>query len=127
LRELLRATDTDVEIRLRRVPNDAAARRERFLGSPTVRIDGDDVEPGARAVNSCGRCGSQDAPSSVWRTREARRCQPGRLTLLKHVDHPFKAPIAEWHKDQLREPLLAEHYGALPSRHRSLAMVARAA
>ena len=47
LRELLGEAGVDAEIELRRVQDDAVAERERFLGSPTVRIDGRDVEPGA--------------------------------------------------------------------------------
>jgi Alkylmercury lyase len=47
LRELLGEAGVNAEIELRRVPDDAVAERERFLGSPTVRIDGRDVEPGA--------------------------------------------------------------------------------
>ena len=35
------------ELRLVNVPDPDAAKRLRFLGSPTVRIDGRDVEPGA--------------------------------------------------------------------------------
>jgi len=35
------------EIRLVRVADIAAAERLRFLGSPTVRVNGHDVEPGA--------------------------------------------------------------------------------
>jgi len=34
-------------VRLVRVPDLEAAERLRFLGSPTVRVDGRDVEPGA--------------------------------------------------------------------------------
>jgi hypothetical protein len=37
----------DPELRLVDVPDPAAAERERFLGSPTIRVDGRDVEPGA--------------------------------------------------------------------------------
>ncbi|MCW3068045.1 MAG: Alkylmercury lyase [Solirubrobacterales bacterium] len=48
LRQLLRAAGTDADVQLRRVADDEAAQRERFIGSPTVRIDGRDVEPGAR-------------------------------------------------------------------------------
>lgn len=47
LRELLHRAGIPAEIELRRVPDQAAADRERFLGSPTVRVDGRDVEPGA--------------------------------------------------------------------------------
>ncbi|HET8605470.1 MAG TPA: hypothetical protein VFL66_00420 [Gaiellaceae bacterium] len=35
------------ELRLVNVPDAEAARRLRFLGSPSVRVDGRDVEPGA--------------------------------------------------------------------------------
>ena len=35
------------EVRLVRVDTLEAAERERFLGSPTVRVDGEDVDPGA--------------------------------------------------------------------------------
>jgi hypothetical protein len=47
LRQLLRAAGTDDEVQLRRIADADAAQRERFIGSPTVRIDGRDVEPGA--------------------------------------------------------------------------------
>jgi hypothetical protein len=47
LRELLRSMGADDQIELRRISDERAARRERFLGSPTVRVDGHDVEPGA--------------------------------------------------------------------------------
>jgi hypothetical protein len=36
-----------VDIRLERVGSEDEAERLRFLGSPTVRVDGRDVEPGA--------------------------------------------------------------------------------
>jgi hypothetical protein len=35
------------DIELVEVPDDEAATRLRFLGSPTVRVEGQDVEPGA--------------------------------------------------------------------------------
>ncbi len=37
----------EADIRLVNVPDSESARRLRFLGSPTVRIGGRDVEPGA--------------------------------------------------------------------------------
>jgi hypothetical protein len=46
------ASDTDIE--LLRIEDAEAAERERFLGSPTVRIDGLDVEPGADARTDFG-------------------------------------------------------------------------
>lgn len=47
LREIMDATGVSNEIDLRRITDDEAARRERFLGSPTVRVNGRDVEPDA--------------------------------------------------------------------------------
>ncbi len=45
LRELLTSAGIDDEIELQRVETIEAAERERFLGSPTLRIDGRDVDP----------------------------------------------------------------------------------
>jgi hypothetical protein len=47
LRELASETGAEERIELRRIESPEAAERERFLGSPTVRVDGTDVEPGA--------------------------------------------------------------------------------
>ena len=38
---------TELELRIVQVVDSDAALRERFLGSPTIRVDGRDVEPGA--------------------------------------------------------------------------------
>jgi hypothetical protein len=47
LRALLAAEGIEDEIELCRVETPGDAARERFLGSPTVRVGGDDVDPGA--------------------------------------------------------------------------------
>ena len=47
VREVVRELGLDVEIRHVEVTDDADAFRQRFLGSPTVRVDGVDIEPGA--------------------------------------------------------------------------------
>lgn len=47
LHELLDQIGRRPKLVLRKISDDATAQRERFLGSPTVRIDGRDVEPGA--------------------------------------------------------------------------------
>lgn len=47
LEALLREHGSPV-VELVEVPDDEAAQRERFLGSPTLRIDGLDVEPAAQ-------------------------------------------------------------------------------
>ena len=41
------AATASARLTLRRVETPEAAQRERFLGSPTIRVDGRDVEPGA--------------------------------------------------------------------------------
>jgi hypothetical protein len=41
------AATHDADLQLRRIESDKHAQQERFLGSPTVRVDGRDVEPGA--------------------------------------------------------------------------------
>jgi Alkylmercury lyase len=43
-----RELGTNADVRLVRVPDQATAERVRFLGSPTIRIDGIDVDPHAR-------------------------------------------------------------------------------
>jgi hypothetical protein len=47
LRGLLASEGVEQKVELRRVETSEEAERERFLGSPTVRIDGEDVDPTA--------------------------------------------------------------------------------
>lgn len=47
LRELLASEGVEDEVELRRIETVEDAEREGFLGSPTVRIDGVDIDPGA--------------------------------------------------------------------------------
>ena len=47
LRGLVAAADPGAEVELRRVETNAEAEAERFLGSPTVRVDGRDIDPEA--------------------------------------------------------------------------------
>jgi len=54
LRELIAAEGIDEEVELRRVETAEDAERERFLGSPTVRIDGDDIDPTAKDRDDFG-------------------------------------------------------------------------
>jgi hypothetical protein len=54
LRELLAQAGISQEIDLRRITDDEAAQRERFLGSPTVRVNGRDVEPDAEQRTDYG-------------------------------------------------------------------------
>jgi hypothetical protein len=86
LRELLDAGRAeDAAIELVRVEDADAAERERFLGSPTVRIDGEDVEPGADERSDFGlKCrlfatpdGLRGMPADEWVLRALDRS--GRL------------------------------------------------
>jgi hypothetical protein len=54
LRQLLHFPDAGGRIQLHEIRDEQAARRERFLGSPTVRVDGHDVEPGASGRRDFG-------------------------------------------------------------------------
>lgn len=54
----------EVEVASVRVEDSDAAKRLRFLGSPTIRIDGRDVEPGA------GRRSDYSLACRVYRTTE---------------------------------------------------------
>jgi hypothetical protein len=47
LRHMVESAGVSAGIELRRVVTEEEARRLRFLGSPTVRVDGRDVESGA--------------------------------------------------------------------------------
>ena len=48
------ADEAGAELRVRAVETLEAAESERFLGSPTLRVDGADVEPGAEAREDFG-------------------------------------------------------------------------
>ncbi len=54
LRALLDAHGIDAPIHLREITSAEAAVAERFLGSPTLRIDGEDVDPGASERDDYG-------------------------------------------------------------------------
>ena len=49
LRELLVAASVSEEVALRRIESAEEAEAEHFLGSPTLRVDGQDVDP-ARSI-----------------------------------------------------------------------------
>jgi hypothetical protein len=74
LREVLAHADVSELIQLRRVETAEDAERERFLGSPTIRVDGRDVDPGAEQRDDFGmKCrlyatedGLLGAPPDAW-------------------------------------------------------------
>jgi hypothetical protein len=84
VREVLAQEDTSAEMVEVEVKDVATARRIGFLGSPTIRVDGQDVEPAARTERafglSCrtyidGGCRAGVPPSGWIRAavREAKR------------------------------------------------------
>ena len=85
LRALLDQAGVRAPVELRRVESDDAARRERFLGSPTLRIDGADIDPGAGDRRDYGlKCrlyptadGLAGTPPEPW-VLDALRARPGR-------------------------------------------------
>ena len=68
------AAESGATLRLRRVESPEAAERERFLGSPTVRVNGTDVDPTAPPRTDFGlKCriyrtegGSSPLPPERW-------------------------------------------------------------
>jgi hypothetical protein len=46
---LVREHNIEADLQLIDIPDTDAARQMRFLGSPTIRVDGHDIEPGADA------------------------------------------------------------------------------
>jgi hypothetical protein len=51
---LLECEGIEAEVVLRNIHDDQHARRNRFLGSPTVRVHGRDVDPGAAGRQDYG-------------------------------------------------------------------------
>jgi hypothetical protein len=74
LRRLLDEAGVRADVGLRRIESDEEAQRLRFLGSPSVRVDGRDVEPGAHEREDFGlKCrlyrtpeGLTGAPPDAW-------------------------------------------------------------
>lgn len=74
LRDLLRRHGVEGDVRVRMVPTAEDAERERFLGSPTLRVDGTDVDPGAAGRGDFGlKCrlyatpeGLRGTPPDAW-------------------------------------------------------------
>jgi hypothetical protein len=81
LRELLVEQGIHAELNLHRVESVEMAESEHFLGSPTVRVDGEDIEPGAGAREDFGlKCrlyrskeGSSGLPPERWITSALQR------------------------------------------------------
>ncbi len=65
---------------LRRIESDDAAVAERFLGSPTVRVEGQDVDPGAAERDDFGlKC-------RLYATPEGLRGMPAEESVLRALE-----------------------------------------
>jgi hypothetical protein len=65
LRRILREEQVDTDVALIQVRDDDQARTERFPGSPTIRVDGEDVVPAEQGEPFSLTC-------RVYRTRDGR-------------------------------------------------------
>jgi predicted methyltransferase len=65
LERILREEGVEAQVRRIEIESDEQARRERFPGSPTIRIDGEDVVPSEQAEPYSLTC-------RVYRTRDGR-------------------------------------------------------
>jgi hypothetical protein len=65
LERVLREEGVDAEVELVEVQSDEEARRERFPGSPTIRLDGEDIDPPDQAEPFSLTC-------RVYRLRDGR-------------------------------------------------------
>lgn len=69
LTELLEKAGIDAPIELVEVPDDADPQEQRFLGSPTVRVNGHDIEPDAEARTDFGlKCRLYRTPAGLGGT-----------------------------------------------------------
>ena len=51
IKEVIKEKGLDTEVNLKEIKNDKQALSNKFLGSPTVRINGMDIEPNAQKIN----------------------------------------------------------------------------
>jgi hypothetical protein len=85
LPRLLRRSGLKPTLALRRIESAREAQRERFLGSPTVRVDGHDIEPDAEGRTDYGmKCrlyrtpaGLTGQPDGEWLLQALRRAKKG--------------------------------------------------
>jgi hypothetical protein len=81
LHELLAKAHVHAPVEQRRVESAEAATSERFLGSPTLRVDGVDVDPGAGERSDYGlKC-------RLYPTKQGRRGAPPDEWVLDALKH----------------------------------------
>jgi hypothetical protein len=50
LEEVIQEKKLDAQVEMVKIENDGQAGEKRFLGSPSIRINGQDIEPGAQQI-----------------------------------------------------------------------------
>ena len=78
--------DGQAEIRLVEIPDQQAAERLRFLGSPTIRVNGRDIEPGAEG-NDEYVCGCR-----LYKGRHSLRGLPEETWLRQALENAWSLP-----------------------------------
>ena len=84
VQRVCRQSDGQAEVRLVGVPDQPAAERLRFLGSPTIRVNGRDIEPGAEGnheyVCACrlyqGEHSLRGLPEEAWLRQALHDAKP---------------------------------------------------
>lgn len=51
INEVIKEKGLDTEVHLKEIKNDKQALEDKFLGSPTVRVNGTDIDPAAQEIN----------------------------------------------------------------------------
>jgi hypothetical protein len=95
------------EVRVVKVADEPAAERLRFLGSPTIRVEGRDIEPGAEwNVEVVHGCRLYQGPHTLHGLPEATDYQMGARVLLGGVSSADLATfvsVLDHVLDRLRE------------------------
>ena len=86
VQQVCRQSNGQVEVRLVEVPDQPAAEQARFLGSPTIRVNGRDIEPGAEG-NHEYMCGCR-----LYQGRHSLRGLPEAAWLRQALDNAWSLP-----------------------------------
>jgi hypothetical protein len=93
LRDLLAELGAAGRLELRRVETIGDAEQERFLGSPSVRVDGHDIEPGAEERTDYGlKC-------RLYRTESGMQGEPPTDLVLAALGLPASAAKSSGPRD----------------------------
>jgi hypothetical protein len=93
LHALLDAAGVRADVALRRIESDDDAQRTRFLGSPSVRVDGRDVEPGAEAREDFGlKCRLYQTPDGLTGPRPTTGCSPRSAPIRRPMPDAPRSP-----------------------------------